>query len=152
MIPATLRVTGSGTPIPDEHVRGFQVVDPGGGALAQVFHYMVRDAESFLMKSAKGSSSHLDRKISLTYWARRNRKEDTEARLAARTADIRAEMERIDALANGRLLPMRARALNIWRKRIRALKADPAYAELYSALVAPNEGARSRGDGHAEGN
>lgn len=152
MIPVTSRVTGSGLPIPDEHVRGFQVIDPGGGTLAQVFHYMVRDAESFLMKSAKGSSSHQDRQISLTYWTRRNRAEDTETRLAARTAEIRAEMERVDALTGGRLLSLRARSLNLWHKRIKALKADPVYAGLYSALVAPHEGIRSGGEDRAEGN
>ena len=72
---------GSGRLIEDVTVRGFQVTDPEPYELAQVNHYMVKDSDSFLMKSARGSSSHPDRAIALDYWKKRNVNREEDATL-----------------------------------------------------------------------
>jgi hypothetical protein len=128
-------VTGSGIPIEQANSRGFRCTDPGQYALAQVNHYMVRDADSFLIKSARGSSSHPDRAIRLNYWKNGNRNADVETAAADRSEAVWAEMRRLDEASGGRLLGMRARSLRFWRKRLEKLKSRADFQELYAALV-----------------
>ena len=127
--------TGSGTPIEDVTVRGFQVSDPFPYKLAQVNHYMVRDSDSFLMKSARGSSSHPDRAIALDYWRKRNLNKATDARLASQSETLHAEMSRLDLASDGMLGRSRRHALRQWRERIAELKTQPEMQALWEQLV-----------------
>lgn len=127
--------TGSGRPLEEERTRNFQNSDAGGYGLAQVNHYMIRDSESFLIKSARGSSSHPDRDLRAAYWARGQFNDETDAELASRADALRREMAVIDELTQGRQSAMRKRSLRLWKKRIAELRADPEYAALYDLLV-----------------
>ncbi|MEZ5798619.1 MAG: glycosyltransferase family 2 protein [Paracoccaceae bacterium] len=126
---------GSGRRIEEVTVRGFQVSDPAPYALAQVNHYMVKDSDSFLMKSARGSSSHPDRAVALDYWRKRNVNREEDSTLAALADAIRDEIRALDAGSGGVLAGLRERALRQWRRRIGEIKAQPAMRRLWEQLV-----------------
>lgn len=126
---------GSGRSLDEILVRGFQVTDPEPYKLAQVNHYMVKDSESFLMKSARGSSSHPDRAISLNYWKKRNVNRAEDRGLCDWVPRILAEMQALDEQSGGHLLRLRQRALRLWRHRIAEIKQDEAMRALYDQLV-----------------
>jgi hypothetical protein len=126
---------GSGRRAEEVVVRGFQITDPEPYRLAQVNHYMVRDAESFLVKSMRGSSSHPERAIALDYWRKRNQNHAEDLALAAQAEATAAAMAELDAASGGRLGRLRLRALRLWRERVRAALDRPGGAALYDALV-----------------
>jgi hypothetical protein len=129
-------LNGSGLP-PDRFTRHrFRATDPGRRALAQVNHYIVRDAASFVLKSHRGSAHQSDRDISRKYWRRRNFNDDTDTALAARSSEIRTEMARLDALSGGRLLALRQRAIETHQARFDALMDDPGFRDLYAFCTA----------------
>lgn len=127
--------TGSGRLIEEVVVRTFQNTDPEPYALAQVNHYMLRDAQSFLLKSARGSSSHNDRDIAHSYWSRRNINLVQDTTLSGWSERIWAEMARLDALSGGKLMRQRQRSLRQWRLRVRDILATEEGQALYGALT-----------------
>lgn len=127
--------TGSGVALEEVTVRAFQNTDPGAYRLAQVNHYILRDADSFLIKSARGSSSHPERDIRLTYWKKRNHAQTEDDALAQLAPQTRAEMQALDQEAGGKLLVLRRRSLALWHERIAAMKTDAAYSALYDNLI-----------------
>ncbi len=121
---------------PDQFVeRGFQVTDPEPYKFAQVNHYMVRDADSYLMKAARGSSSHPDRQIALDYWRRRNVNAEAATGMLRLLPALKAEVAELDQMSGGVLIRLRNRALRQWRLRIADIKQRPEMAELYAQLV-----------------
>lgn len=126
---------GSGCRIEDVTVRGFQVTDPEPYLLAQVNHYMVKDSDSFLMKSARGSSSHPDRAIALDYWRKRNVNRDQDRSLADLADAIRDDLRTLNRQSGGLLVRLRNRALRLWQDRIAQIKEQPAMLDLWNQLV-----------------
>lgn len=63
-----------------------------GSALAQINHYAVKSAESFLVKSARGLPNHRQVPIDLNYWVLRNPGTTTDKRLADRSEELQAEI------------------------------------------------------------
>ena len=127
---------GSGARLEDVVSRGFQVTDPEPYKIAQINHYMVRDSDSFLMKSlVRGSSSHPERNIALSYWKKRNVNLQECLGLKDFSGQVRAEMKRLDLDSGGILLRLRTRSLRMWSKRIAELKATPEGEQLWNSLV-----------------
>lgn len=130
-----LVVNGSGRRIEEVTVRGFQVTDPEPYGLAQVNHYMVKDSDSFLMKSTRGSSSHPERAIALDYWRKRNVNREADTGLSALREAIHDEIRALDVQSEGLLMRMRNKALRAWRARIAEIKAHPEGRALWEQLV-----------------
>lgn len=126
---------GSGRLIEDVTVRGFQVTDPEPYGLAQINHYMVKDSDSFLMKSARGSSSHPDREIALDYWKKRNVNREEDLTLVSLSDAIRDEMEALNRASGGLLGRLRNRSLRMWREQIFSIKTRPEMRGLWEQLV-----------------
>lgn len=132
---APVIVNGSGRRIEEVQVRGFQVTDPEPYKLAQVNHYMVKDSESFLMKSARGSSSHPERAIALDYWRKRNVNRDEDLTLANLAEAIRDEVSGLDQASGGLLGRLRKRSFRLWRQRIAEMKQQPELLRLWEQLI-----------------
>ena len=126
---------GSGRLIEDVTVRGFQVTDPEPYGLAQINHYMVKDSDSFLMKSARGSSAPPDREIALDYWKKRNVNREEDLTLVSLSDAIRDEMEALNRASGGLLGRLRNRSLRMWREQIFSIKTRPEMRGLWEQLV-----------------
>lgn len=127
-------VNGSGLPDGKFSRKNWRGADPLGRKLAQVNHYMVRDMKSFLLKRARGSANAPMRDIGARYWNKHNRNEEEDLDLADRSDVVWAEMRRIDELADGRLMHLRARSLRIWRKRYAELSDTSDFTALRQAI------------------
>lgn len=131
---------GSGLSEGKFFMKGWRSFDPQQRKLAQVNHYAVRDISSFLIKSARGSSSHVGRELQLKYWLLNNLNDEHDHSIAARNITVREEMTRLDDLSNGRLLRLRKRSLEIWQEKIHSFKSDPAMSQLRDTLLANMSG------------
>ncbi|MBV1866479.1 MAG: glycosyltransferase family 2 protein [Marinosulfonomonas sp.] len=129
-------VNGSGLGENDFFIKGWRSFDPNTRALAQVNHYAVRDISSFLIKSAKGSSSHVGRDLKLKYWNLNNCNDEIDTSNFVRSAEVRIEMNRLNDLSNGRLFTLRDRSLEIWRDKLESFSENAALAGLRQNLLA----------------
>ena len=115
---------------------GWRATDPGHYRFGAIHHYQLRDAQSFLIKSARGSASNVSRNMEIRYWRRFQRGGEEVRLLAARAPALQAEMATLNAASDGRLMGMRRRALRKWILRVAELLATPEGAALYDAVRA----------------
>ena len=128
-------VNGSGLS-PDAYItRNFQCSDPGLQRFAQVNHYIVRDASSFILKSAKGSAHQANRNIDHRYWRGRNKNGSEDLRLAARAPRLKAAMQQMDQLTGGKLAALTEQARAHHRQEIDTVLTEDWAQKLYQRCV-----------------
>ncbi|WP_069300330.1 glycosyltransferase family 2 protein [Neptunicoccus sediminis] len=126
-----ITVNGSGLGDDAFEIRNFQSTDPGLRSLAQVNHYIVKDPQSFVLKSAKGSAHQANRDIGETYWARRNKNHEADHSIRANRPRLIREMKRLNNLSGGRLRALTDQAVAYHREKFATVRSDPDYAKLY---------------------
>ncbi|WP_300548005.1 glycosyltransferase family 2 protein [Roseovarius sp.] len=126
-------VNGSGLGDGDFTIKNHRSTDPGMLKLAQVNHYVLRDASSFLIKATRGSAHQPDRDLREHFWNRRQKRSnlETDVALRDRAPEIIAEMAALDARSDGRLGRMRKTALRHYETRLKTLLENPANRELF---------------------
>ncbi|MDR0809050.1 MAG: glycosyltransferase family 2 protein [Gemmobacter sp.] len=121
-----LRICNGSGLTPDAYqVKNYNSTDPGGQRLAQINHYIVRDLDSFVVKTQRGSAHQDDRTVGLKYWALRNRnfvEDDSMRRFLPR---IQARMAALDEASDGRLMRLRRRSVTLHKQKIAELLEDP---------------------------
>ena len=122
---------GSGLMLDEFERLRFRATDPAGRRLAQINHYIVRDAASFVLKSDRGSAHQADRGIDKMYWKRRNFNDERDDSLAKRSDEIIAAMADLNQLSAGRLNHLRDKALSRHLDRFSELLDVPVYKELF---------------------
>lgn len=125
-------INGSGYLYPEFGLKNFRCTDPGQRALAQINHYIVKDAMSFVLKNHKGSAHQTHRKIDETYWRQRNKNEAQDLRIQAYSAELSREMEKIDAETGGRISALTAASRDHHHARFDELMQDPKARALYA--------------------
>lgn len=117
--------------------------DPGQRQYAQINKYAARDIGSFLVRKDWPASRTTAEDVSLDGWKAVDRNDSTDLTLAERRRALWAEMKRLDALSNGRLLKLRKRAVRMWRRKATELLEQADYAALRDDILAaprPEEG------------
>ncbi|MFZ1467651.1 MAG: glycosyltransferase family 2 protein [Paracoccaceae bacterium] len=144
--PAGVGRIGVHAPVPPEGAMPYRREAPGGRAVrpgqpmmvrarydvAQVNHYVLRSAESFLVKRDRGRVNHVGEDMGQDYWRRFNRGEVEDRsirRYAPAVADWRQRL-----MADARLAELHAAAVVWHRARIAALRADPGMAALWAVI------------------
>ena len=131
-------VNGSGRVMPEKTVKNtawFSRKASIGYNMVTLNHYILRSAESFLVKRQRGRINHVDQDQGLTYWAERNYRSETDTSIHAqipRARDVLAEL-----LGDALLARLHAEAVAWHRTRIDALLSDPEYRALYQAITDP---------------
>ena len=128
-------VNGSGLKEGEFYLRDWRSFDPAERKFAQVNHYTVRDASSYLLKSVRGSSSHPDREVGMKYWNALNMNVVEDRSLARKSGRIRAKMQELDERSNGRLSLLRENSLQLWREKLERVLATPEGRELFDAIA-----------------
>ncbi len=126
---------GSGIRVGDFDEKGWRSADPGLRRLAQVNHYVIRDAQRFIIKSDRGRTSNLQRDVALTYWNEYELYDEMDLSLARKAPQTRATIKMMDQLCNGRLGFLTYHARRLQRERFEMLMADPQYRELYEIIT-----------------
>ena len=122
---------GSGLMESEFERKNFRSKDPERRKLAQINHYITRDAAGFVLKSHRGSAHQADRGIDKQYWRRRNFNDTTDTGLAARKDEILQAMAELNARSGGQLETLRQKSLELHQKRFEALLKEPVYKDLY---------------------
>jgi len=122
---------GSGLMEGEFERKNFRSKDPERRKLAQVNHYITRDAAGFVLKSHRGSAHQADRGIDKQYWQRRNFNDTIDTGLAARSAETLRAMADLNARSEGRLEELRIKSLNLHQERFKKLLKEPVYKDLY---------------------
>jgi len=119
-------VNGSGLPEDAFERKNFRSTDPECLKLAQVNHYVLRDASSYLIKATRGSAHQPDRDLRESFWNRRQRRSNlmVDKELHNRAPAIATEMQALDALSDGKLGKLRRRAVKHYQKRLETLLED----------------------------
>lgn len=129
-------VTGSGLVPHADALAQSVCADPGQYSLAQVNHYRVRDAESFLVARVRGRANPNSINYeTLGYWARGDATGAVDRRLAEQAPRIAAEMAALDTRSEGRLGRLTAEAAAAWRRQIDTLRADPETEAFYQSVL-----------------
>lgn len=100
--------------------------------VAQVNHYALRSAESFLVKRDRGRVNHAGQEMGLEYWDRFDLSGEDCHAIRRYDAAVEDWMERL--LSDAKLAFLHRKSVAWHRDRIAALKADPAHAGFWSAL------------------
>lgn len=104
-----------------------------GYRMATLNHYILRSAESFLVKRDRGRINHTEQDQGIDYWMRRNYTSETDDRMLSRLPMMQKELDILKA--DKQLASFHEEAV-LWHKdKITKLKADPSYGELYRDLT-----------------
>lgn len=132
-------VNGSGRIMPEKSMGNstwFSRKASIGYDMVTLNHYILRSAESFLVKRERGRINHVDQDQGLAYWTARNYSTETDTRaaqfMAQRVAPVLAELK-----ADPELSRLHAEAVEWHRARIAYLKAQPDYLALYNSITDP---------------
>ncbi len=143
-----LRRPGIHAPIPHPDLgRSFIAEMPGGRRIesggtkfalqdfrkAQVNHYALRSAESFLVKRDRGRVNHTNQVMNVDYWDRHDIAEE-EDHLIRRYDDAAGEW-RARLMADAELARLHGEAVDWHRRRIAELTARPDFAETIAAIA-----------------
>ena len=96
-------------------------------------HYILRSADSFLVKRERGRINHVDQDQGLDYWVSRNYATETDDSILKRLPRAKAVLS---GLMEHKPLADAHKAAVKWHKaRIKKLKADEAYAKLFEMIT-----------------
>jgi hypothetical protein len=132
-------VNGSGHLMPErmkEKNEWFSRKDTIGYDLVTLNHYVLRSAESFLVKRQRGRVNHVDQDQGLTYWATRNYASETDTSIHARLPAARVIWHEL--MADSELYALHQAAVAWHRRRINVLMAEPDYRALYDSITNPD--------------
>lgn len=129
-------VNGAGVKMPERLLNKdewFSRKDSIGYDLVTLNHYVLRSAESFLVKRDRGRVNHVDQDQGVFYWASRNYRTETDASIQRhldRTRQVHA-----DLLGDVKLAEFHEKAVAWHRERIDQLMQVPEQLELYKAIT-----------------
>ena len=130
-------VNGSGRAMPDMLLtnNGWRSTKRSlGYRLATLNHYILRSADSFLVKRERGRINHTEHDQGIDYWARRNYATETDTRILARLPRM---AEVLDELRGDAALSKLHEDAVLWhKKRVAHLLQQPDYKQLYDDLTA----------------
>ncbi|MBQ1203157.1 MAG: glycosyltransferase family 92 protein, partial [Loktanella sp.] len=128
-------VNGSGLKKGEFALKNFRCTDPALRRFAQVNHYIVRDASSYILKSAKGSAHQANREIGKKYWKKRNKNTSESFDLATRAEFLKDAMREMDEITGGRLAKLSEVARRRHAMAIRQALTNDWAKDLYDYCV-----------------
>ena len=131
-------VNGAGRQMPDRVAQKnewFSRKDTIGYDMVTLNHYVLRSAESFLVKRQRGRINHVDQDQGFQYWATRNYATETDTSIHGHLPRAREELGRL--LADQTLFDLHLSAVGWHKDRIAALLEEPEYQALYKAITNP---------------
>ncbi|MVO17334.1 glycosyltransferase family 2 protein [Parasedimentitalea huanghaiensis] len=101
---------------------------------AQLNHYAVRSAKSFLIKRARGRANHTHQKLGFDYWKKWNVGGLPDRSMLRHRDALKAEFDRL--VSDPILMALHCAALEIHNQRAEALLKDSDSKQIYNQIVA----------------
>ena len=130
LVPDIRSYNASGLPWHSLHHAQWRANDPGQRKYAQVNHYAIRDASSYLIKADRGSVAHPDREVKIGYWTRFDQNEEHDHSLSSQTQRVWDKMRELDDASRGRLMALRDASFKLWQDKLSRLLADDEFRKL----------------------
>lgn len=111
---------------------GWRSNDPAKRVHAQINHYVLRDAESFMLKAVKGRPGYPNLDVSRHYWSKFDINHTEDRALSDRSDDLLDYMMEMDAKVDGRLSFLRMRSLKWQKAMFDASQEEEEYRDLYA--------------------
>ena len=130
-------VNGSGRVMPDELISGNgwrSTKRTVGYDMVTLNHYVLRSAESYLVKRQRGRINHVDQDQGFDYWARRNYNSESVTSIERHIPRAKVEFDRL--MGDGPLAKLHREAVEWHAGRIETLKATSDYSALFKAITA----------------
>lgn len=131
-------VNGSGRMMPDKTVRNtawFSRKASIGYGMATLNHYVLRSAESFLVKRERGRINHVEQDQGLAYWGERNYRSEIDTAIQEQIPRARGMLTKL--MIDPALARLHAEAVAWHRARIARLMGDSDYAALFREITDP---------------
>lgn len=128
-------VTASGCHIDPEEMKLAVSKDPGGQKYARIFHYRIRDAESFVlakMRGRPGVKSGIAE--TLGYWSQGDARARKDNFMSQQSDRILAEIARLNVRSNGQLLELHRASVARSKERIAAFKTNADLGAFYQEI------------------
>ena len=132
-------VNGSGRVMPEKTVNNtawFSRKASIGYNLVTLNHYILRSAESFLVKRQRGRINHVDQDQGMAYWSERNYTTETDLSIQAQIPRAKKVLAKL--MSDAPLAALHNEAVAWHRARIAVLMQDPDYHALYKAITDPD--------------
>lgn len=117
---------------------GNHLSPPFGSEIAQINHYAVRSAQSYLVKKSRGRANHMGHSLDTGYWDRWNRGGAEDASILRYADGVTALLEEFKS--DRKLARLHARGFRWHKAKINELLADPDYAKLYAKIASAEPG------------
>ena len=130
-------VNAAGKPMPMERRTTEIKALAGDGVsheLAQLNHYALRSAESFLTQAARGNANHPDKATDMRYWRRYDHNHEENHAIARWVDPVKAEIARLRE--DPEIDRLHRACVAAHKARIDALKQDEHYGELWKRTEA----------------
>jgi hypothetical protein len=131
-------VNGSGRVMPEKTVNNtawFSRKASIGYNLVTLNHYILRSAESFLVKRQRGRINHVDQDQGMTYWSERNYTTETDLSIQAQIPRAKEVLAKL--MSDTPLAALHADAVAWHQARVAVLMQDDEYRALYKAITDP---------------
>lgn len=132
-------VNGAGRVMPDRLVQKnewFSRKDTIGYDMVTLNHYVLRSAESFLVKRQRGRINHVDQDQGLSYWVNRNYATETDTSIQTRLPRAKAELSKL--LADQNIFDLHLKSVAWHQDRVAQLLGEEDYRQLFEAITNPS--------------
>ena len=132
-------VNGAGRVMPERlstNMEWFSRKDTIGYDMVTLNHYVLRSAESFLVKRQRGRINHVDQDQGLSYWCNRNYATETDRSIQVHLPRAKAKLAEL--LADDVLAGLHAESVAWHEGRIAELMQADDYRALYEAITNPH--------------
>lgn len=126
-----VRVNGSGLTSDQFEVKKYRANDPNARALAQINHYMVKDAQSFVLKSYRGSAHQYRRDIGKKYWMERNFNAKPDTHIARYQEGLKEVMDTLDFATGNQMRAITKQSYEANQRKFEEAMKEPHLAELH---------------------
>ena len=130
---------GSGLSSDEYTTIGWRCNDPAKRVFAQINHYVLRDAESFLLKAVKGRPGYPNLDVSRHYWTKFDLNHTQDRTLSDRSDTLLDYMMQLDERVDGKLSMLRMRSIKWQKELFNQSQKDPEYRALYAYVCAQQE-------------
>ncbi len=100
-------------------------------------HYVLRSADSYLVKRDRGRVNHVDEDMGGYYWDRRNYNSELDDSIHSRLPRARAEADRL--LSDPELARLHMAGVQAHKAKVQALKQNADFEALYRKISAPTQ-------------
>ncbi len=132
-------VNGSGRVMPEKSMRSntwFSRKASVGYDMVTLNHYVLRSAESFLVKRQRGRINHVDQDQGVTYWKNRNYATETDTSIHRHLPRARGVLHAL--LKDAEVARLHSSAVAWHQDRVESLKEDDDYRTLLQTITDPD--------------